>query len=120
MVDKTIYEGPLGCRSRCNPLMPAVCGAAEMCTLAVMLHQSDFACVPDGAVAAAGEPCSFNQQCIVGLCVAADALPECADDRCCASFCDMLAPDCPIATECVHVELADNPDSTVGVCSIPG
>jgi hypothetical protein len=116
--DKLLYEGALGCRPRCDPRMPDGCGPTEMCTISVN-YQADFACVPDGAELAVGEPCSANQQCIGGLCVSAPDLPECADDRCCASFCDLLAPDCPDATECVAIELSDNPESTVGVCRLP-
>jgi hypothetical protein len=109
------YQGPLGCRPSCDPLMPAGCEPWERCTF----HnwQPAFGCVLGGGVAN-GEVCLANQQCDSGMCVLAEALLECAGERCCSPWCDLMAPNCAMGLECVPVEV-DDPNPNVGVCSLP-
>lgn len=118
--DKVNFYGALGCRPRCNPLTPDEnpCLEGERCSLASG-SQGDFGCVLINDDLAPGEPCSNHQECDGGLCLEDVDLSECADDRCCASYCDLLAPDCPVGNECVAVEPVGNPESTVGVCALP-
>jgi hypothetical protein len=113
-----LYEGLLGCRPRCDPLAPQLCLAGEHCTLGDA-SQGDFGCLIASDQRASGEACTQNQQCAGGLCVDAVDLLECAGERCCASFCDTVEPDCPAGSECVAVEPSGNPESTVGVCVLP-
>jgi hypothetical protein len=118
VIDTASYDGELGCRPRCNPLAPEGCLADEVCTIGTS-EQKDFGCLIANAELAAGAVCNHDQDCAAGLCLDADELPDCGTVRCCSSFCDVLAPDCPDGSECVAIELADNPESTVGVCRIP-
>lgn len=113
--DLVAYKGVLGCRPSCDPLMPETCEAWERCTLVV--DQGHFGCVVGGGVAN-GDVCSTEQNCDSGACVLAEALPECAGERCCAPWCDLMAPSCAMGLECVPVEV-DDPNSTVGVCALP-
>ena len=111
------YYDAVGCRPRCDPSMPDPCPVDERCALDLPA-QRDFACVFIEVSVAPGEPCNQGADCDGGLCVDAIDLPECEDDDCCASLCDTLAPDCPLGTECVLIEV-DDVDSTVGACQIP-
>jgi hypothetical protein len=116
VANNLVFEGFIGCRPSCDPLMPAGCEAWERCTIATVDGQ--FGCVTAGG-AANGDPCVIDQECDSGACVQADLLLECADERCCAPWCDLMAPNtCAMGLECVPIEFAD-PNSNVGVCALP-
>ena len=117
MSDRLHYDGTLGCRPSCDPLMPEGCAPFERCTLEPHISPSLFGCVIGGGVAD-GEVCSGYQQCDSGECMAAEQLLGCEGAACCAPWCDLMAPDCAIGLECVPVEV-DDPNSTVGVCALP-
>ena len=96
--DDTVYWGPLGCRPSCDPLMPEGCEPWERCTFGLDI-QPDFGCMIAGGVAD-GEVCESNQDCDSGACVLAESLLECAGERCCSPWCDLMAPSCAMCSNC--------------------
>lgn len=113
--DRTVFQGILGCRPLCDPLMPEGCSAWERCTFNFG-SPATFGCllgggVPDGAV------CQNDQDCDSGACVLAESLPECAGEQCCSPWCDIMAPNCAMGLECLPAE-SDDPMSNVGVCGL--
>jgi hypothetical protein len=105
MSDRLAYEGPIGCRPGCNPLSPQTCEPFERCT-------TNEDQTPKFDV------CSEDQECDSGACVDAESLLECAGERCCSPWCDIMAPTCAMGLECIAVGAAD-PNANVGVCSLP-
>jgi hypothetical protein len=76
------------CLAECDPL-GRDCGD-ELC----VPTGDTFACVPANADLAPGEPCTLLDDCASGTaCIPPEYVPECVDDGCCSSFCDLTAPD---------------------------
>jgi hypothetical protein len=116
VIDYKVYGGALGCLPICDPLTPGGCEPWERCTF-TFDGQSEFGCVIGGGVAN-GEVCNYNQDCDSGVCVEAESLLECAGEKCCSPWCDIMAPDCAMGLECMPVDVGD-PISNVGACSVP-
>jgi len=87
------------CTPICDPLSTEECPETCGCYWANI----DFFCLPRTSNIPTGEPCGFINDCApVNLCVTAEALPECADQSCCAAFCDLGVGTCDAAgTSCV-------------------
>jgi hypothetical protein len=84
------------CLPRCHPIDDP-CPAGATC-----LPASDtFTCARAGGGVGLGEACEFLNSCDPGLiCLAAEVVPGCMAEACCAAFCDTAAADpCPGAGE---------------------
>jgi hypothetical protein len=106
------------CRPQCNPLLQD-CGDGWACHFSY-----GFTCSDITENLPLGEPCQWWKECAPGLtCLSTDLLPDCADEECCASYCDLDAPICPqMGTECTPLLVAGMPwpgFENVGTCTLP-
>ena len=71
--------------------------------------------------ASLGEPCEALNDCKAGyICIDGLFVPECDDQYCCTTFCDLDASQCPQPTFCVPFFEQENPDyPTLGLCVLP-
>lgn len=107
------------CLPQCNPITQD-CGAGLGCYWV----DDIFNCVFTTQDIPAGEPCGFINDCAAGsACLAARLFPGCADESCCAAFCDINQGDgqCEAVpgTSCVPFfaeGTAPGPFEHVGVC----
>jgi hypothetical protein len=106
------------CTFSCSPLLQD-CSPGSACYWAL----DEFTCVATTEDIALGEPCDAINDCALGLiCAPADALPSCAGDSCCASYCDLSMPMCSqMGTDCTAFFEVDPPIGyeDVGVCIVP-
>lgn len=118
--DVCVGKSALFCFPRCFPLddnCPAGCGCYPL--------QDDFGCLPDasGDMGGYGDPCEFINVCDPGhVCLAAEAVPDCAGGGCCTPFCDLGMTACPDALECVPwFEEGSAPPwyENLGACVLP-
>jgi len=87
------------CLPQCRPLL-SECPPGQGC----YLTGASLTCAQDVSSDAGnvGDPCSFQQECRVGL-----ACSGCGDGGCCLPYCDTSAPECPDGTRCVPFPTAD-------------
>lgn len=105
------------CLESCDPL-------EQGCTagLACLPSTDGFVCTPDASEAKTmvGDPCTFANECGVGLVCIDGGSVGCAARACCTSFCDLTEGDlCPEPLVCVpFFEPAETPAGyeDVGVC----
>lgn len=107
------------CLADCDPLLQD-CGPGLGCFWAL----SAFTCVFTAADIPTGEPCGYVNDCAPGnYCADAATLPDCNGSACCAPFCDLGDPICPLlGTECVpffEVDMAPPGYEAVGICLLP-
>lgn len=113
---------PAFCMKACSPLEDD-CPAG----LACYLQWQPYVCSGDFSEpdAAALDECDYANQCPAGTaCAVADTVGVCPDgaERCCASFCDLQAPDCPTPLNCApYFGEAPAPEGleSVGLCVLP-
>jgi hypothetical protein len=116
------------CVPSCDPL-EYDCPDADL-NVSVMVCQPaavGFGCVLRGNLDghALGEPCADHRDCIAAArCAPPDDVPGCAGpDGCCAAYCDLTAPSCPLAAQsCVaYYEPGEAPPDLedVGLCAVP-
>lgn len=100
-----------GCRPVCDPLTDAPCPEMQGCETN---GAGQFICLANtGGLEDAA--CTVDQDCVDGPCVPATEHPACEGDACCSRWCDLQAPDCPMASACLPLPGSD-PDATVGSC----
>lgn len=81
-----------------------------------------MSCTPDVSQGrgAPGDECEFTNVCQTGtMCARAEIVPGCTGSYCCASFCDLAAPDCPEELVCQPWEHQDPQHpltADIGVC----
>lgn len=115
-------EGSINiCLPTCDPLLQD-CPAGTVCFYD---FGGNFVCAFNTQDIPEGEPCGFINDCAAGgVCLGAEALPECNGASCCVAFCDLTDPVCLIdGTECTpFFEEGTEPPGyeDVGVCVIPG
>lgn len=111
---------PAVCLPLCDPLAQD-CAAGSGC---YFVHDH-FECDPDvsGASGAPGDACDAAGECDPGaVCVLGTAVPNCATQTCCASFCDLTAPSCTDGLECTpwHDDGEAPPgEENIGACLLP-
>lgn len=115
-------EGTINlCIETCDPLLQA-CSDGLGC----YWGGNNFQCIfQSGSNIPTGDPCGFINDCEPSnFCAAAEALPSCNGSACCAAFCDLSDPVCPIqGTECAPFfeEGQEIPGlEDVGLCIQPG
>lgn len=87
------------CVSQCDPLDPSACPPGQGC----YPRDGRFSCIPIASKPARGvfDPCDFTNSCEPGsLCVTGELIPTCEASRCCTTFCDLEASNCPDETVC--------------------
>ncbi len=110
---------PALCMSICDPLVQG-CPTGLACYAAI---GPPYTCGADWSEpdAAPLDPCRYANQCPVGsTCVGDETVGACPPeaDRCCASFCDLAAPDCPSPLTCLPYATEPVPEGleSVGIC----
>ena len=100
----------------CNPLAPATCPDGLRCTHYPSWLYGSLQCWPLPAdELPVGAACDY-EQCGPGkLCLPAEYVPGCGEQRCCTEWCDPVEPVCsdPAASCEVGVE-------NIGACVVPG
>jgi len=89
------------CLPSCDPLDRATCPKGSAC----YPQQGRFGCRSDESEARAGPfaPCEHDSACSPGsACISAEHVPGCParPGRCCAPYCDLTSPACPMGTQC--------------------
>jgi len=116
------------CVPSCDPLAYD-CPDAELAVSAMVCAPASvgFGCVLRGNLDGQplGEPCLDHRDCIAAAhCAPAETVPGCAEAACCAAYCDLDAPTCPLAgQDCVpHFVPGTAPAGleAVGLCAAPG
>ncbi len=83
----------------CDPLLQD-CPVGEGCYL---VDGGNAGCETAGQVPI-GSPCVAVNDCAPGgVCVYAMFVPGCNGENCCASFCDLVDPQCPMGLECTSI-----------------
>jgi hypothetical protein len=115
------------CVPTCDPLAYD-CPDADLDVSAMVCQPAavGFGCVLRGNLDghALGEPCTDHRDCIAAArCAAPDDVPGCTGpDGCCAAYCDVTAPACPLAGQsCVaYYASGEAPPNLadVGLCAV--
>lgn len=116
------------CVPTCDPLAYD-CPDADL-GVSVMVCQPaavGFGCVLRGDLDghALGEPCVDHRDCVAAArCAAPDDVPGCpGPDGCCAAYCDVAAPTCPLAGQSCTAYYAPGEAPAgledVGLCAVP-
>ncbi|MCY0990488.1 hypothetical protein OV203_25325 [Nannocystis sp. ILAH1] len=109
----------------CNPQAPETCPADLQCLFyPAFLYGTNFCWeVPRGELPL-GADCDYDQCGQGKLCLPAEHVPGCAEERCCSEWCDLAAPDCsdPAAScDDFPVWMEEDPSfATLGACVVPG
>jgi hypothetical protein len=98
----------------CHPLMISCPTVGQTCTW----DGSEFRCVP--SITKLGDSCVPDMpQCVSGFCAPMAEVPGCPSTHCCAAFCNLDSPFCPIeGTTCVEYFPAGATTPNVGACVI--
>ncbi|MCB9568988.1 MAG: hypothetical protein H6710_17525 [Myxococcales bacterium] len=113
------------CIPTCDPLLQD-CPGGDTCVPAY----DDWLCLlpyPEPGLGNDGDPCYSPNACNPGvICINGDYLPDCQNDNCCASLCDLTQPNtCPLKDqghECVPFYTLEEPPpgkENVGYCALP-
>ncbi len=119
-------EYPAAClHTPCSPLVESPCPGSMACRHFPASLYANVMCWEVDLTAAKplGAGCDYGQ-CEDGtMCIPADYLPNCDNDRCCASACDRTAPDCPdpgaVCEPFVAWGGAGPGFDNLGVCALP-
>ncbi|PRP91458.1 hypothetical protein ENSA5_55750 [Enhygromyxa salina] len=108
------------CVYACDPLLQDCAQEGSGC----FWDGAQFNCDPAGDIMT-NEPCGYINDCLPGhLCADAEALPSCQGSACCASWCEIDNPTCPVPdTECIafYDEGTAPPGlENVGLCALAG
>jgi hypothetical protein len=116
------------CVSKCDPL-DYDCADAELNVSAMVCQPAavGFGCVLRGNLEGRelGGPCADHRDCIAAArCAPPGDVPGCAgSDGCCAAYCDLGAPACPLAEQsCVDYYMPGEAPpglEDVGLCAVP-
>lgn len=108
------------CLYSCDPLLQDCSQEGAGC----FFDGAQFNCDPAGDIPT-NEECGYINDCLPGnYCLEAEALPSCLGAACCAAWCDISDPQCPIMdTECIpfYDEGTAPPGlESTGICALPG
>lgn len=110
------------CLDTCNPLTQD-CPPEQICFNSGSVN---FVCDMDasGDGGQYQDPCVYINECDYGLyCASQAGVPGCQNpDGCCAPYCSLSAPDCPMDTECqpwYGMDQAPPGQEDIGFCEIP-
>ena len=115
-------EGSLiKCLYQCDPILQDCAQEGTGC----YWGGGQFSCYTTTDATMTNEPCGYINDCAQGhVCLDAETLVDCQASACCAPYCEVDAPNCPIeGTECspFYDEGTAPPGyENLGVCVIPG
>lgn len=99
----------------CHPLMIDCSKIGTTCTW----DGAQFSCT-QGEIAIGDSCVPDSPVCISGFCAPMAMVPDCPSTHCCASFCNLDTPNCPIAgTACVDYFPDGATTPEVGACLAP-
>lgn len=106
----------------CNPLVPATCPDGLRCTHYPSWLYGSLHCLELPDDEPVGASCDY-EECGPGkLCLPAEYVPGCGEERCCTEWCDLAAPGCSDpAASCDPLAVNELPGfETLGACVVPG
>ncbi len=107
----------------CNPLTPGTCPDGLRCTHYPSWLYGSLQCWPLPAEEKpVGAACDYDECGPGKLCLPAENVPGCGDERCCTEWCDLGAPACSDpAASCDPPAWNPEPGfETLGACVVPG